>query len=121
MGTLYENIMALCKERGIKGATLANETGISKGLLTDLKKGRRTGVSAVTAQKIATYFGVSVGYLLGEETEKAPALTAKDERDIELDEFTYAMHNEAKHLPKEKQQVLLAMAKFMRQQNEKEG
>jgi hypothetical protein len=32
--------------------------------------GRRTGVSAVTAQKIASYFGVSVGYLLGEEDKK---------------------------------------------------
>ena len=49
------------------------DTGISKGLLTDLKMGRRTGVSAKTAQKIATYFGVSVGYLLGEEQKKETA------------------------------------------------
>lgn len=67
MGTLYENIMALCKEKGIKGGKMCTDTGISKGLLTDLKMGRRTGVSAVTAQKIASYFNVSVGYLLGEE------------------------------------------------------
>ena len=39
--------------------------------------GRRTGVSAVTAQKIASYFGVSVGYLLGEETENTPPETEK--------------------------------------------
>ena len=49
------------------------DTGISKGLLTDLKMCRRTGVSAKTAQKIATYFGVSVGYLLGEEQKKETA------------------------------------------------
>lgn len=72
MGTLYDNIMALCESRGIKGGKMCTDVGISKGLLTDLKMGRRTGVSAVTAQKIASYFGVSVGYLLGEETEKAP-------------------------------------------------
>ena len=70
MGTLYENIMALCKERGIKGGKMCTDTGISKGLLTDLKMGRRTGVSAVTAQKMASYFGVSVGFLLGEEDTK---------------------------------------------------
>ena len=70
MGTLYENIMALCKEKGIKGGKMCTDTGISKGLLTDLKMGRRTGVSAVTAQKIASYFNVSVGYLLGEEDIK---------------------------------------------------
>ena len=52
---------------------MCTDTGISKGLLTDLKMGRRTGVSAKTAQKIATYFGVSVGYLLGEEQKKETA------------------------------------------------
>lgn len=72
MGTLYDNIMALCESRGIKGGKMCTDVGISKGLLTDLKMGRRTGVSAVTAQKIASYFGVTVGYLLGEETEKTP-------------------------------------------------
>lgn len=70
MGNLYENIISLCDSRGIKGGKMCTDTGISKGLLTDLKMGRRTGVSAVTAQKIANYFGVSVGYLLGEEEEK---------------------------------------------------
>lgn len=89
MGTLYENIMALCEERGIKGATLANATGISKGLLTDLKKGRRTGVSAATAQKIASYFGVSVGYLLGEETERTPV--ESDKRSVSDDEIKFAL------------------------------
>lgn len=67
MGNLYDTILSLCEGRGIKGAKMCTDVGISKGLLTDLKMGRRTGVSAVTAQKIAAYFDVSVGYLLGEE------------------------------------------------------
>lgn len=70
MCTLYKNIVALCEEKGIKGGKMCTDTGISKGLLTDLKMGRRTGVSATTAQKIASYFGVSVGYLLGEEEKE---------------------------------------------------
>ena len=73
MGNLYETIIALCNEKGIKGGKMCTDTGISKGLLTDLKMGRRTGVSAATAQKIASYFGVSVGYLLGEEEKKETA------------------------------------------------
>lgn len=73
MGNLYETIIALCNEKGIKGGKMCTDTGISKGLLTDLKMGRRTGVSAKTAQKIASYFGVSVGYLLGEEQKKETA------------------------------------------------
>ena len=80
MGNLYDTILSLCESRGIKGAKMCNDTGISKGLLTDLKMGRRTGVSAVTAQKIATYFGVSVGYLLGEEEKEA-----KKEQPTEID------------------------------------
>ena len=70
MGNLYDTIIELCESRGIKGGKMCTDIGISKGLLTDLKMGRRTGVSAVTAQKIAAYFDVSVGYLLGEETKK---------------------------------------------------
>ena len=70
MGTLYDNIIALCNERGIKGGKLCTDIGMSKGILTDLKMGRQTGISAANAQKIASYFNVSVGYLLGEETKK---------------------------------------------------
>lgn len=88
MGTLYDTIIALCKQRGIKGGKMCSEIGISKGLLTDLKMGRRTGVSAVTAQKIAAYFGVSVGYLLGEE-EKAPADIGK--RSVSDEEIKFAL------------------------------
>lgn len=76
MSNLYEIIIALCEEKGIKGGKMCTDTGISKGLLTDLKMGRRTGVSAATAQKIASYFGVSVGYLLGEEEKKETAIQA---------------------------------------------
>ena len=70
MGTLYENIIALCNEKGIKGGKMCTDIGMSKGILTDLKMGRQTGISAANAQKIASYFGVSVGYLLGEEDKK---------------------------------------------------
>lgn len=73
MGTLYERLNSLCKERGIKGGRMCVDLGISKSLMTDLKSGRKKGVNAETAQKIATYFGVTVGYLLGEEEKEKPA------------------------------------------------
>ena len=73
MGTLYENIIALCNEKGIKGGKMCTDIGMSKGILTDLKMGRQAGISATNAQKIASYFGVSVGYLLGEEEKKETA------------------------------------------------
>ena len=44
--------------------------GLSKSTLSDMKSGRKKGVSTLTAQKIANYLYVSVGYLLGGEEEK---------------------------------------------------
>lgn len=106
MGTLYERIQALCESRGIKGAKMCTDTGISKGLLTDLKMGRRTGVSAVTAQKIASYFNVSVGYLLGEEEQKEKP-TVNDDG---LSEEKQKLIEKIKKLPEDQVQLLLQVA-----------
>ena len=70
MSNLYEKIIGLCEEKGIKGGKMCTDIGISKGTLTDLKMGRQAGVSIANAQKIASYFGVSVGYLMGWEEEE---------------------------------------------------
>lgn len=70
MGTLYERIISLCQGQGITGGKLCTDLQMSKSTLTDLKMGRQTGLSATKAQKIAAYFNVSVGYLLGEEEKK---------------------------------------------------
>lgn len=85
MSELYKRIMSLCESSGVSGYKLCKSAGIQPSVLTDLKMGRQAGLSAKNADKIASYFGVSVGYLLGTETEKAPALTEKDERDIAKD------------------------------------
>ena len=66
MENLYDRIIGLCNEKGIKGGKLCSDIGISKSTLTDLKMGRKSGLSATNAQKIASYFGVTVGYLIGE-------------------------------------------------------
>lgn len=106
MGNLYETINTLCEERGVKGGTMCSEVGISKGLLTDLKMGRRSGVSAVTAQKIASYFGVSVGYLLGEEEkEEKPAQEDELSANIKL------LVDFVKTVPEDKAELVLKVMK----------
>lgn len=88
MSILYDRISKLCNERNITGYRLCKDVGIQPSIITDLKMGRKEGMSAKNADKIAAYFSVPVSYLLGtdnqelSETEKAPALTKKDERDI---------------------------------------
>ena len=88
---------------------MCTDTGISKGLLTDLKMGRRTGVSAVTAQKIASYFGVSVAYLLGEEEKDI-----KKEQPTEYDglsEKRKALMQFAMEVPEDKAEMILQVMK----------
>ena len=104
MNDLYENIQSLCNEKGIRPGFLCSELGLSRGLMTDLKMGRKKGVSAQTAQKIAAYFGVSVGYLLGQEEESA---------DI-LDEVDVAFYGDFKELDEEQKESVRNMVRLMR-------
>ena len=60
--TVYEKIDALCREKGIKPAQLANEAGVPKSTLNEIKQGRTKAPSTQTLSKIAAYFGVSLGY-----------------------------------------------------------
>lgn len=78
MSNLYNVLFTLCKEHGITGYKMCKDVGIQPSIMTDLKMGRRKGVNAQTADKIASYFGVSVGFLIGtEQKETAPAETDK--------------------------------------------
>lgn len=111
MGILYDNIITLCEQRGIKGGKMCTDIGMSKGILTDLKMGRQTGISAANAQKIAAYFGVSVGYLLGEEGE---AEGIKKEQPTEYDglsEKRKALIDFAMSVPEDKAEMLLQVMK----------
>ena len=81
MDDLYKRIAALCAQNGITITGMCKESGSNRASLTDLKKGRKQGLSAETLAKIATYFKVSVDFLLGVETKKAP--TQEGEREID--------------------------------------
>ena len=86
MCTLYERIIELCKKRGVSGSRMCLDLGLSKSTLSDMKHGRTKGLTTTTAQKIATYLGVSVGYLLGEEdkNEKTPAAISDEDIKVAL-------------------------------------
>lgn len=84
MSELYNILLQLCEDRGISGYRMCKDVGIQPSVMTDLKMGRRSSVKMETAQKIADYFGVSVGYLLGVETEKAPAETGERVNDDDI-------------------------------------
>ncbi|MEA4933687.1 MAG: helix-turn-helix domain-containing protein [Lawsonibacter sp.] len=83
---MYGIIESLCLKNKMTVGKMCSDLGISRGTMGDLKAGRTKKLSADNMAKIAARFSVSTDYLLtGEETEKAPALTEKDERDVARD------------------------------------
>lgn len=107
MANLYESILKLCERDGIRPGRLCDELGISRGLMTDLKMGRKKSVSAETAQKIASFFGVSVGALLGrEDADTAP---------IDLSQVDIAFYGEYKELTADDKETVRDMVRLMRQ------
>ena len=104
MDNLYESIEALCNQRGIRPGRLCNDLGLSRGLITDLKMGRKKSVTAETAQKIAAYFGITVGQLLGQT----------DSSDI-LNEVDVAFYGDYKELSEEEKKTVRDMVRLMRE------
>lgn len=105
MQNLYEVIENLCQQKGIRPGQMCNELGLSRGLMTDLKMGRKKSVSAQTAQKIAAFFGVSVGYLLGDSAENS---------DI-LDQVDVAFYGDFKELDDDEKETVRDMVRLMRE------
>ena len=103
MENLLARIDSLCEKKGIRPGRLCDELGLSRGLMTDLKMGRKKTVNAETAQKIAGYFGVSVGYLLGQ-----------DGSDI-LDQVDVAFYGDFKELNEEEKETVRDMVRLMRE------
>lgn len=104
MENLYENIEALCTKQGIRPGRLCSDLNLSRGLITDLKMGRKKTVSAETAQKIAAYFGVSVGQLLGQT----------DGGDI-LEQVDVAFYGDFKELDEQEKEAVRDMVRIMRE------
>lgn len=80
----YDLFYQLCREKGVSVTRATVEMGLSRTIGT---KWKNTGATpnGETLNKIAEYFNVPVGVLLGESKKEAPVLTKKDERDIAKD------------------------------------
>ena len=117
MANLYESILSLCERDGIRPGRLCDELGISRGLMTDLKMGRKKGVNAETAQKIASFFGVSVGHLLGIDGSDAV-----NENTVNLEQVDVAFYGDFKELSEEEKETVRDMVRIMRQRRaDKQG
>ena len=108
MDNLFVRIESLCQEKSIRPGRLCDELGLSRSLMTDLKMGRKKTINAETAQKIAEFLGVSVGYLLGQSEDRS------EQTDI-LDKVDVAFYGEYKELNEEDKETVRDMVRLMRE------
>ena len=106
MSTLYESIKVLCDKKGVKPGRMCSEIGISKGLITDLKMGRKKTV------KIAEYFGVTTDSILKGDALEAEIPEPEDKETAELREIWSSADDEER-------KVLLEMARLIKQRRQK--
>ena len=106
---LYERIDKLCKDNGTNITQMCKDAGVPRSALSEYKAGRNKTISFSNLQKIADYFKMTVDELVNGETTE----TKKDE--VTFDDFTYAMYNESRELLPEEKEMLLDMAKLMKE------
>ena len=83
MSELYNLIESLCKGHGTNITAMCKAAEVSRAPLTELKMGRTKTLSSATLTKIATYFGVSVDYLIDGEETLTPVSLSQHERIID--------------------------------------
>ena len=108
MDNLFTRIETLSLEKNMRPGRLCDELGLSRSLMTDLKMGRKKSVNAETAQKVAEYFGVSVGFLLGQSDDRG------GQTDI-LDKVDVAFYGEYKELNEQDKETVRDMVRLMRE------
>ena len=107
MADMYKKIDELLAQKGISGAKMSADLGMSRSFMTELRKGRAKSVKIETAQKIADYFGISLSELFGEET-------APDRRAISDADIKFALFGGDGEITEEMYQEVRRFAEFVR-------
>lgn len=76
MSTFYDNYIKLCAVHDKSPTAVSKEIGLSNAAASGWKNGKKP--SAVTKQKLADYFGVTVEELTGESEQKEKPSTPED-------------------------------------------
>ena len=111
----YDNFISYCNIVNKAPSAVASELGLSRASVNGWKHGKVP--TDANQKRIADYFGITVSELMAEPKEK-PSGKAEGQ-DVTFDDFTYALHDEAKELTEENKQKLLEMARFFKEQQEK--
>lgn len=105
----YEHFCHICKEKGIKPTKVVTDLHLSSGNMTNWKRGRvpKTDV----AIRIAEYLGVTVDYLLENDSNSNTPITEED--------IKFALFNGAENITDEMYEEVKRFAEFVKQRENK--
>lgn len=109
--TLLERVKMLCETKGISQNTLEKEIGISNGASY---KWKTSSPSMGVLEKLSSYFGVSVDYLLSGEDKQGYYLneeTAKMAQEMYEDEDMRSLFDMKRKMPPERFQAHMEFMK----------
>lgn len=101
----YENYLKLCEKAGKTPSAAALEMGLSKPTVNRWKKGG--GATDATALKVASYFGVMVEELTGEEQKEKPTPSEGSGLDADVKAKAYTILDKLSKLPTKQQEAFL--------------
>lgn len=111
----YDRFLELCTKNNISRTKACTDCSVSRTAWHKWEDGAIPNGS--TINKFASYFGVSVGYLLGEETEKAPAVSSK--RTVSDDDIMFALWGDANDMNQDDLDDVKRYAAFVRERKRK--
>lgn len=94
---MYEIFSKLLQKHGVTPYKVSKETGVSQSTLSDWKRGI-SKPKPDKLQKIADYFDVTLGYLMGTEDEEPNAID-KEKNPIVLDDEALELLEQLKTRP----------------------
>lgn len=105
-------IREIRKKCGLTMKELGERVGVSESAISQYETGKRQP-DYETLLKIADYFNVSVDYLLGQETEKAPE--PEEQKPLSREQIKFALFGEdAPSIPEEKLDEVLRYAEIIK-------
>ena len=106
----------LRKNKGITMKELGKLVGVSEAAISQYETGKRQ-MSNEVLLRLGEFFDVSVGYLLGVESEKAPA--PEGERKVSDDDIMFALWGDTKDMDKNDLEDVRRYAAFVRERKKK--
>lgn len=118
MSEVTKRIDNVLREKGISKKDFYKACDITSSAYSQWNTGK-TEPRTAKLKEISNYLNIMYEWLAFGVGEKEKTPTPEGEREVTMDDFTYAFYKESRDLPDEKKKMLLDMARFMKSDIEK--